>query len=299
MKREKFLKFLNEWSGENYKRKLCIDESFVKDTNMAVGYIKNVLCALDSILKGDFKADLNLMKRIFDKDKCLLIPLDNPEINPLLLVEFQKTTDSKYGNYFGKWKFSIISLFISSFVNNNKLDFNDALRLLKDLILHNSFVFSTFLHEYYHFLFENNISGDMFNKLNSGVKMSEFNSYIKCLMYELIADNRKFFDSEEDLEKAYDNYKDPLETKYLLKQICNDDVYIKNILKEFNKEKSLLESSMNYLEEAYNFYLTHKDEETGYEIYSNDAKVLVDQYKDIINLFRKDWSLTDDKQRNE
>ena len=72
---------------------------------------------------------------------------------------------------------------------------------------------------------------------------SEFNSYTKELMIQLLASNdNKFFSKEEDLKKAYDEFEDTIETKKNLLQICNDEQFILDTLFQYNKSYELKES---------------------------------------------------------
>ena len=98
-------------------------------------------------------------------------------------------------------------------------------------------------HEYFHFLFENGLSTEEFNMFNNKTKESEFNSYTKELMIQLLASNdNKFFSKEEDLKKAYDEFEDTIETKKNLLQICNDEQLILDTLFQYNKSYELKES---------------------------------------------------------
>lgn len=79
--------------------------------------------------------------------------------------------------------------------------------------------------------------------LNDKTKESEFNSYTKELMIQLLAANdNKFFSKEEDLKKAYDGFEDTIETKKNLLQICNDEKLILDTLIQYNKDFELKES---------------------------------------------------------
>lgn len=98
-------------------------------------------------------------------------------------------------------------------------------------------------HEYFHFLFENGLSTEEFKMLNDKTKESEFNSYTKELMIQLLAANdNKFFSKEEDLKKAYNEFEDTIETKKNLLQICNDEKLILDTLVQYNKSYKLKES---------------------------------------------------------
>ena len=75
---------------------------------------------------------------------------------------------------------------------------------------------------------------------------SEFNSYTKELMIQLLASNdNKFFSKEEDLKKAYDEFEDAIETKSILLQLCNDEKLILDTLIKYNKDFELKESFEN------------------------------------------------------
>ena len=78
---------------------------------------------------------------------------------------------------------------------------------------------------------------------NDKTTRSEFNSYTKELMIQLLASNdNKFFSKEEDLKKAYDEFEDTIETKKNLLQICNDEQLILDTLFQYNKSYELKES---------------------------------------------------------
>ena len=79
---------------------------------------------------------------------------------------------------------------------------------------------------------------------NDKTERSEFNSYTKELMVQLIAsNNNKHFETEDDLKKAYFNFRDGLETKSILLQLCNDEELILDTLSQYNKDYELKESS--------------------------------------------------------
>ena len=81
---------------------------------------------------------------------------------------------------------------------------------------------------------------------NDKTERSEFNSYTKELMVQLIAsNNNKHFETEDDLKKAYFNFRDGLETKSILLQLCNDEKLILDTLIKYNKDFELKESFEN------------------------------------------------------
>ena len=62
-------------------------------------------------------------------------------------------------------------------------------------------------------------------------------------MVQLIAsNNNKHFETEDDLKKAYFNFRDGLETKSILLQLCNDEKLILDTLIKYNKDFELKES---------------------------------------------------------
>lgn len=78
---------------------------------------------------------------------------------------------------------------------------------------------------------------------NDKTERSEFNSYTKELMVQLIAsNNNKHFETEDDLKKAYFNFRDGLETKSILLQLCNDEKLILDTLIKYNKDFEFKES---------------------------------------------------------
>lgn len=105
-------------------------------------------------------------------------------------------------------------------------------------------VLMSLFHEYFHFLFENGLSTEEFNMFNNKTKESEFNSYTKELMIQLLSlNNDRPFKTEEELKKAYCDFKDRLETKKNLLQVCSDEELIMNTLIQYNKDYELKESS--------------------------------------------------------
>ena len=81
---------------------------------------------------------------------------------------------------------------------------------------------------------------------NDKTTRSEFNSYTKELMVQLIAsNNNKHFETEDDLKKAYFNFRDGLKTKSILLQLCNYEKLILDTLIKYNKDFELKESFEN------------------------------------------------------
>lgn len=129
-----------------------------------------------------------------------------------------------------------ISLFLKKYLNKEIKDFQLAVEIAYNLFEKDDFIFLVLIHEFFHFLFENNLTTDRFPMIKDHNEESEFNSLIKELMFQMLQQNKeKFFKDEEVLKNKYFNFEDKYETKYLLKKIEKDETILKTLMK-FNIE---------------------------------------------------------------
>ena len=232
-------RFIRRWSLPNYKRMMCLEESFYNDYISAVTYYKTVKKILDG---GNIITNSDLAVASFFK-KFHSIYLQINDEQPSISFSFDKNIKEISGNFM-QFKFpGIITIPVFRLFNKIPNTIEGGVDLVEKALNIDLTVLMSLFHEYFHFLFENGLSTEEFKMFNNKTKESEFNSYTKELMIQLLASNdSKFFSKEEDLKKAYDEFEDTIETKKNLLQICNDEQLILDTLLQYNKSYELKES---------------------------------------------------------
>lgn len=241
-KTEKMLiKFLKRWSTENYKRMMCLEESFYKDYITSLIFYNTCLKQLNN--NNYFTNNSVEIVDSFVNFKSIIVQINDNQ--PTLVFSFNKKVKVS-GNFYQRSFPGMITISMHQYCKEEPATIEDSIKLIKKVIANEPLITISILHEYFHFLFENGLSTEEFKMFNDKTTRSEFNSYTKELMVQLIAsNNNKHFETEDDLKKAYFNFRDGLETKSILLQLCNDEKLILDTLIKYNKDFELKESFEN------------------------------------------------------
>ena len=234
-------KFIKRWSTPNYKRMMCLEESFYKDYIAALTYYKTVIGLLDDYTSFKNEEDSVIKNNFFKELNAIYLKINDKQ--PSISFSFNKNIKEISGNFM-QFKFpGIITIAVFRLFNKIPNTISEGVAFVKKAINTDLTVLMSILHEYFHFLFENGLSTEEFKMFNDKTMRSEFNSYTKELMIQLLASNdNKFFSKEGDLKKAYHEFEDTIETKKNLLQICNDEKLILDTLFQYNKSYELKES---------------------------------------------------------
>ena len=233
-------KFIKRWSTPNYKRMMCLEESFYKDYAIASTFYVANLKQLDNA--NYFKFNSQNILNNFVSFQSIVVQINNKQ--PTLSFNFNKNINGISGNFNQIMYHDLITIPLFHYCNKVPETIEEGINLIKQLIKENELISVSILHEYFHFLFENGLSTEEFKMFNDKTMRSEFNSFTKELMVQLLSSNEdKHFNTEEDLKRAYENFKDKLETKKNLLQFCNDEKLILDTLIKYNKDFELKEAS--------------------------------------------------------
>ena len=235
-------KFIKRWSTPNYKRMMCLEESFYKDYIAALTYYKTVIGLLDDYTSFKNEEDSVIKNNFFKELNAIYLKINDKQ--PSISFSFNKNIKEISGNFM-QFKFpGIITIAVFRLFNKIPNTISEGVAFVKKAINTDLTVLMSILHEYFHFLFENGLSTEEFKMFNDKTMRSEFNSFTKELMVQLLSSNEdKHFNTEEDLKRAYENFKDKLETKKNLLQFCNDEKLILDTLIKYNKDFELKEAS--------------------------------------------------------
>lgn len=234
-------RFVRRWSTPNYKRMMCLEESFYKDYITALIFYNTNLKQLSNI--NYFTNNSVEIIDSFVNFKSIIVQISDSQ--PTLVFSFNKKVKVS-GNFYQRSFPGMITISMHQYCNKEPTTIEDSVNLIKTVIDNEPLITLSILHEYFHFLFENGLSTEEFKMFNDKKVRSEFNSYTKELMVQLIATNgNKHFETEEDLKQAYIDFKDDLETKSILLQFCNDEKLILDTLIKYNKDFELKESFEN------------------------------------------------------
>ena len=233
-------RFKRRWSTPNYKRMMCLEESFYKDYAIASTFYVANLKQLDNA--NYFKFNSQNILNNFVSFQSIVVQINNKQ--PTLSFNFNKNINGISGNFNQIMYHDLITIPLFHYCNKVPETIEEGINLIKQLIKENELISVSILHEYFHFLFENGLSTEEFKMFNDKTMRSEFNSFTKELMVQLLSSNEdKHFNTEEDLKRAYENFKDKLETKKNLLQFCNDEKLILDTLIKYNKDFELKEAS--------------------------------------------------------
>ena len=233
-------RFKRRWSTSNYKRMLCLEESFYKDYAAASTFYVANLKQLDNANYFNVN-NQNILNNLVSF-QSIVVQINNKQ--PTLSFNFNRNIKSISGNFNQIMFPGLITIPLFYYCNKVPETIEEGINLIKQVIKENELVSVSILHEYFHFLFENDLSTEEFKMFNNKTKESEFNSYTKELMIQLLSlNNDRPFKTEEELKKAYCDFKDRLETKKNLLQVCSDEELILDTLIQYNKDYELKESS--------------------------------------------------------